>query len=1084
MKKITTLLLLMLTCAVNAQLSNFTLSLSKTDETCLGNGTITFNVGNTTQNGQILYKVFSLPDTTNAIAVITENYIGGLSAGTYKVQAIQSLGSQMATKESTITINNAIVPFNFSIASSNQYCQSGGTLTINATSGVFASCEIISGPETRPLQASNIFNDLPGGTYNVRVFNNCGVGKVKTFTLSIANATLNISDPSYPDITSPLCDSITVSNVITPSAGPINYPLTVQHVLNLMDINGDEIVINQVFQTGNPDSQVVSVVLPRYLTQTYTYDINVSDNCNTVYQKLANEVNPDITLSLSQLNAPCAEKYLKLTVAKYTDSYTVEFLEAPEGFNPADFNTTPAGPFTESSVIYGSTTNPVPFGNYVVKVTDSCGRTTTEALLIEFKLPTPATSAWNNGCFSLFGGLTINVPPQKIVQATITAAPPAYTGTLPAVVNGNINAQGTLGLSNMPIGSYTIAFTDNCGFEYQTTVVVPPFVEKDFDITTLPSCEAGFGGVKYVSGNGVLTDVFITGAPASFGQALPYDVSANLVDGKFYLNGLPEGTYKVTATDVCGIVKEKEINVVGYTAPTNPYIYTASCGTFSVKVTDTSNGTEAASYWLQKYFPDTNTWGHPGTGVAYTFDDVPTEANSVRLYNNTAKNNLSYQGKFRIIKKFETFTTASAQNTMCVSILGEFNYNDVLKINTAYTLACLGSPNDVMLDVTGQPVSYKIVEKNGDEYAFDNGNNNVFTNLEPAEYVFRIEDACGNVVQQWFNVSSMPSIADATQPADLVLCAEPGMATPTGEFHLTDQTDDVLGPLHSAMYTVTYHTSYEDADNGVNALPEYYTNVTNGQIIYVRLIHNEISLCHGITSFHLYIGEYQEPVILSTGTICNDGELTLTVSRSFDSYLWSTGETTRSIKVSEAGNYTLMVEKNYGSATCDGFAEFEIIKSATPEIKEIETHDWTEDNNTITVHTKEEGVYEYSLDGVTYQPENTFTGLGTGKYTVYVKDINGCGQDIEEVILLNYPRFFTPNGDGIHDTWYIKYAAYEPHFNVRIMDRYGKVITTFGSTSKGWDGTLNGIQLPSTDYWFVVTREDGRELKGHFSMVR
>jgi gliding motility-associated-like protein len=107
-----------------------------------------------------------------------------------------------------------------------------------------------------------------------------------------------------------------------------------------------------------------------------------------------------------------------------------------------------------------------------------------------------------------------------------------------------------------------------------------------------------------------------------------------------------------------------------------------------------------------------------------------------------------------------------------------------------------------------------------------------------------------------------------------------------------------------------------------------------------------------------------------------------------------------------------------------------------------------------------------------------------GVYQVYVKDANGCGTDVKEVVLMHYPNFFTPNGDGTHDKWRVKYSAKEPDFTVDIFDRYGKLITSFGSQSEGWDGTLNGIQLPSTDYWFVVTREDGRELRGHFAMLR
>jgi gliding motility-associated-like protein len=59
-----------------------------------------------------------------------------------------------------------------------------------------------------------------------------------------------------------------------------------------------------------------------------------------------------------------------------------------------------------------------------------------------------------------------------------------------------------------------------------------------------------------------------------------------------------------------------------------------------------------------------------------------------------------------------------------------------------------------------------------------------------------------------------------------------------------------------------------------------------------------------------------------------------------------------------------------------------------------------------------------------------------------------------------------------------------PGIRVSIFDRYGKFITNFRGGSIGWDGTLNGKKLPSTDYWFIITLENGREVKGHFAMIR
>ena len=86
--------------------------------------------------------------------------------------------------------------------------------------------------------------------------------------------------------------------------------------------------------------------------------------------------------------------------------------------------------------------------------------------------------------------------------------------------------------------------------------------------------------------------------------------------------------------------------------------------------------------------------------------------------------------------------------------------------------------------------------------------------------------------------------------------------------------------------------------------------------------------------------------------------------------------------------------------------------------------------------------------------------------------------------MLHYPVYFTPNGDGFHDTWHIPLASFEPAMEIFIFDRYGKLLKGLLPQSGGWDGNYNGQPLPSTDYWFTVKRQDGRLLRGHFAMKR
>jgi gliding motility-associated-like protein len=1079
------LFLLFFSVTVNAQLSDFNFTIQKTDETCLANGSITFTVSNTTANASILYKVYRLPDVTTTINILDSNYLGGLTAGSYKVIAVQSLGSMQNSKEQTVTLDDKKINFNFTIAAANQNCAAGGTMVLTASAGEIATCEIISGPVRRPLQSSNVFDALPQGTYNVRAYDICGTGRVKTFTLSLVNSVLNISEAYYPNGVN-LCDSITVNNSIIPSAGNINYPIRVRHTLSTMDIAGNSIVMEKVYATGNPTYHEISVVMPRYMNQEYTYDMEIIDNCaDEPYLKDGITVNQDINLTLSAGDALCGEKFLRLNVSKFTNSYTVEFISIPStDFDPYTYNATPFGPFTTGTVQYGGDELSLPFGNYTVKVTDSCGRTATQTILLEFTELAPYVYAVNNGCFSLFGYISAGIARQKIITASILDAPATYTG--PRDVTSLIS-NGSLLLLDLPLGWYEIKFTDDCGFEYTRRLEVPAYVDRLFNLTALPSCTPGLGTVRFRSGNGKISQVSITVAPRAFAlqHPLPFDATSLLDEnGNLFMDNLPEGSYTFTGTDVCGAHSGLQtVNVEGYIPPVNPFEFATNCGGFSIKVTDRSNGLEGASYWMQKYNATTRTWGHPQNTNSYTEGETPNHTNAILLANNTIAN-LSFSGTFRIIKKFESFGNGTSNNTLCVSNLGQFNYTEQFAINTVYSLACLERPNDVMVDVTGYPTDYRIIMKDGQSYVVNNSANNTFTNLTPGEYVFQIQDACGNSETKTVFIQTLPTTSDPIKPRDMVSCVDASDAL-NPIFHLDDQNPQILGPLYSAMYDITFHLTQADADAGLNALSVDYPSTQDGQTIFVRMQNNIIALCGGTTSFKLYRGYNQEPVITKEGTLCNDGMIKLIANAGYDKYQWSTGETTRSIFVNSGGDYTVTVLKKYGdNFGCPGTATFSVEQSFTPVITKIVTEDWTTDENMITILTLGENEYTYSIDGVRFQVSNVFTGLESGRYTVYVKDTKGCGITKQEVVLLNYPKFFTPNGDGSNETWQIKNSATEPHMHISIFDRYGKLVTAFGSDAIGWDGTLNGIQLPSTDYWFVVTREDGRELKGHFSMMR
>jgi gliding motility-associated-like protein len=174
---------------------------------------------------------------------------------------------------------------------------------------------------------------------------------------------------------------------------------------------------------------------------------------------------------------------------------------------------------------------------------------------------------------------------------------------------------------------------------------------------------------------------------------------------------------------------------------------------------------------------------------------------------------------------------------------------------------------------------------------------------------------------------------------------------------------------------------------------------------------------------------------------------------------------------------------NYNSTTVT------VLESSTAIATYSVTEDF-EDTATITVAiTNGSGTYQYQLDDGPFQNSNVFHNVLSGDHIVTILDIYGnCGTFKLPVFILKYPKFFTPNGDGINDTWNIRNLFNQPDSKINIFDRFGKFIVQITPSGKGWNGTYNNSQLPSTDYWFVVFYKgrngEDKEFKAHFSLKR
>ncbi|AOW10956.1 T9SS type B sorting domain-containing protein [Flavobacterium gilvum] len=294
-------------------------------------------------------------------------------------------------------------------------------------------------------------------------------------------------------------------------------------------------------------------------------------------------------------------------------------------------------------------------------------------------------------------------------------------------------------------------------------------------------------------------------------------------------------------------------------------------------------------------------------------------------------------------------------------------------------------------------------------------------------------------------------------------------------------TPQVINGLPSGL-VVEYYLNQTDAIAQKNQLPNLFTNtIANQQTIYARIVNG--TDCYKITPETLVVNVFNPNDFQDESSfICENSTETLTIQSGFTSYLWSNGSTTNTTTVIAPGEYTVTVTN---SAGCQKTKKYIVNPSSIGTITNAAVSDFAGNDNSVTISYSGKGDYEFSLDGNLYQDSPVFNGLSPGMYWATTNDKNGCGISAPyQIYVLDYPRFFTPNNDGFNDTWKIKNLDLLPKSSITIFDRYGKLLKQLNEPNTGWNGFYLGRELPSDDYWFALTFEDGKTIKGHFSLKR
>lgn len=326
---------------------------------------------------------------------------------------------------------------------------------------------------------------------------------------------------------------------------------------------------------------------------------------------------------------------------------------------------------------------------------------------------------------------------------------------------------------------------------------------------------------------------------------------------------------------------------------------------------------------------------------------------------------------------------------------------------------------------------------------------------------------------------------------------------------------------------VSFYETAENRNASINAITDIskHRNKNNpsfafNQTIYIKVKNKSNNFCEGIGELFLKTNSIpdfsvegeapDEPIIICAKNI----PYTLEVKKPKDnySYIWydekgnELAKNTQSIKITKGGKYSVTAI-SLDPKNCSKTRTIVVLKSNFEVINRsfitiIDDTSSLSSNLSIQINIPINPIinekFKYSLEdknGTTIRPfqeSNLFNDLEGGIYNVVVENENGCGTSELEVSVIQYPKFFTPNGDGKNDYWLIKGASttFYKTTNINIFNRFGKLLAQLPLNSTGWDGTFNGKTLPSDSYWYSIklipldSTKPTINKKGNFSLLR
>ena len=277
----------------------------------------------------------------------------------------------------------------------------------------------------------------------------------------------------------------------------------------------------------------------------------------------------------------------------------------------------------------------------------------------------------------------------------------------------------------------------------------------------------------------------------------------------------------------------------------------------------------------------------------------------------------------------------------------------------------------------------------------------------------------------------------------------------------------VFTEVVNAVNPITYQwadTNYVLSQTGSELL-----NVPSGDYF----VHITDSLgCQLLDTFHIAQPDLLTTSLFSISAICH-GDTTGSIQQNVVggtspySFLWNNGDTLQDLTGLGAGTYSVQI---LDANQCSYIDSIIVTEPDPLEVFSLinDVSCYQASDGSISVQAEGgNGSYQYLWN--TGQTGDDLVGLMGGIYTVTVTDALGCNSSRAHEVLvtneecINIPTAFTPNSDGLNDTWVLRNIDLYPGNTVKILNRWGQVLFESTGYMSAWDGRYNGSDPAGRD---------------------